>query len=246
MMEALQGLENLSQSQIADNSRKLNEALTRKNSDLRPALQFRVPLTLDTAADQYNPFKVAGPFSGFYVETDGTTDSSTKVKMSLSSRDAANMRNYTVTKFGDSGEFNEPVNEVLLTWDSQPGKILTLIFYLGLSFKPGSSIVQLTGGVALNFGTGMTPDACQSIGAAAVKQILPANSARKKATISVLSGDTLYLSGTSAVKSATGLVAGTTLVGIPTPVGSTYEWENTGAIWGYSDAGCIIAIQEES
>lgn len=235
-----QGIENLSQSQIIDASLKNQAALTRKNSDLRNPLQIRVPVDLSVTQTIDNPYHVAGPFNGFYIET--STDSLANVKLSLSSTDGYNMKNYTTIFQKDSAYSDEPVKDGFLVWDAQPGKMMVLVFYLGISFKPGSYLSAINGAIYENYGNAMTPGAKVAV-LASVTSIDTAQVSAKKRTIQVLDGSGVWISGTNSVTDGTGANPG-----IFVPAGGTYEWLNNGAIYGVGDGGATanVSINTES
>lgn len=229
----------VSQDDIIAASLAQNAALTRKNSDLRPALQLRYPIDLSTARTNDSPLKIGGPFDGFYVENAGTTDSSTQARISYSSNEKGNLDNYTTIAQNDSASFSEPVREIFITNTAQSGKTLMLILYLGVGFKPGSMINTLSGGVTVVTGSGMTANAATLVTTAA-GALFTTNAARKKVTIQVLTGAGIYISGINTLCGASGGATG--LIGIFVPVGGTFEWTNTGACYALVDTGAPSAL----
>lgn len=242
MMEALPGIEKISEAVIGQNALKIQEALTRKNSDLRPALQLRIPIDLTTARNATNPLKVSGPFSGFYVEN-ASTSTGALAKLSLSSPEQGNLANYTQITKNDSAKFTEPVKDIFITNTAQSGSTLTLILYFGVEIKPGSYNADIAGGIST--GSGMTPEGAVSLAAATVKEIWDASISATKVTLTNIGGDTVWISGTNGVKSGTNAVAGDT-VGIPVAAGGIFEWTNSGPIYGISDAGTLLSVNYEA
>lgn len=229
------------QAEIIGEALAKNQAQIRFNSDARPRLQLRIPIALDVASTEQNPFFISNPFNGFYVES--ATDSSTLVKLVLTSPEAQNMKNYTTVKLNDSGSFDQTISKSWLLWDSQPGKIMTLVFYLGVQFKPGSQNSVSSGGLALAYGSGMTPNASVSVTTAATL-LFAASTARKKVTISNLTGAQIYLSGVNTLTG--GSTVGNT-IGVPVPVGGSYEWLNSGACYALTDSGtATVALNTEA
>ena len=231
-----------SQREYIQGSMNKQEALIRKNSDFRPRLIIRVPLDLSTAATQSNAYHVADPFNGFYVES--ATDSSATVKLSCTSNEKHNLDNYTTVSLKDAAEAQEPIRGAFLTWDAQAGKTMTLVFYLGLNFKPGSYVTATGGGVSEYYGTAMSPAAAVSVTSTATL-VSASSSTAKRRTIQNISGVGIYISGASTVVGAVGGAG--TLIGLYIPVGGSYEWLNQDDIYAITDAGtAIVSIQVES
>lgn len=232
------------QGDLIEARRQLQESKIRENSDFRPRMQLRITLgstELTTAATASSPYIIDNPCNGFYVET--ATDSDVAVKLVLTSPEAQNTGNYTTIKKGDAGKFDAVARRVLLLWDAQPGKSITIVFYFGFAFQPGQLTNVISGGVTITDGTGMTPAACVSVTTSATA-LLAASSTRKKATLQNLGGTDLYISGVNTVVATS--VAGDT-TGLKIPPGGTYEWINSGACYGIVPAGTtIVGINTES
>ena len=232
--------------QIIDNSIQRQDALIRKNSDARARLTWRVVIPLDTASTGANPLHISDPFTGYYIEN--ATSTSTAVKVSLTSNEDININNYVTVSQKDSFYSEEPVRGCYLTWAQQTGQTMTIVFFLGPDFRPGSFLTTFAGGVVVTTGASMTPNACVAVATGAATLIAAALSTNKKTTITNLDlANTVWISGTSGVVSGTGaVVAGTTLVGIPIPPGASYEWTNTGAIYGSADNATVnVAVNVE-
>jgi len=135
----------------------------RRSSDLRPRMALRMILPLDIAATatawgSNPPWIVRTPFDGFHVE--GATDASTQVNMSLGDQALGYQTdNYLALKVNDSGKFSIEQKGCLLTWSAQPGKVLTIVFFLGLDFHSGSLINSFTGSVSVVSGSSAVTNA---------------------------------------------------------------------------------------
>lgn len=235
----LDAMSKLTQDSVIQKSLITQEALTRKNSDLRPHVILRIPVALDVAATDQNPYIVEGPFNGFYVET--STDSLTNVQMALVSVDQYNTLNYVTVYQKDSASLNEPISKAILKWPAQAGKSIVFVFFLGLEFKSGSYLSAINGAIYENYGTAMSPGSKVSVGTTATA-IDTAQGSAKRRTIQVLDGAGIYLSGQNTLTGAAG-----SKPGIFVGVGGTYEWTNTGAIFGITDGGTSnISINTES
>lgn len=218
------------------------DAAIRYASDVRPALQRRVTIDLDTASTDQSLYEVGFQANAFYVES--ATDSSTTVSMVMVSVEQAQTLNYTKLKLNDSGIFSQPVNNVYLKWAAQAGKSITIVFYIGVEFRPGSFLLSLTGGVTLTTGSGMTPVAAVTVTNAATA-LLIADTTRKKTTLQVLNGPGIYISGVNTVVGIAG-GAGTT-IGYFIPAGGSFEITGSGAYFGITDAGSsLVGINTES
>ena len=205
------------------------------SSRLRPQSQYRLVLALDTAADDSSSFEWKQPFDGFYVED--ATDSSTEVKMGIIAPESQQVRNYVTLKQNDSAEYNEAISGAFFTWSAQASKTITIVFFMGVKFRPGSLRSFLNGGVTPTFGSGATPQTrVQSTAMAGA--LFTADADRKMMTITNMdTANTVYISGTSAVTGSAG-----TKPGIPIAPGQTYEWQSQAACYAICDAGLTAYV----
>ena len=201
------------------------EGLARLNSDTRPRLQLRVVIPLDVAATSSNPYKIAGIFNGFYVE--GATDTITQVQLGLSSPETHNLANYTNIKINDSCEFDQPIKDIYLMWSAQTGKTITIVFYFGVNFKPGSQLSVTSGGVSITEGSTLTATNF-SVGTTA-SQLLTFDSSRLAVTVQNQGGTPIYIGATS------GVTAGGASGGLLLGAGSTVKFNNTTALWALTE-----------
>lgn len=124
-----------------------SDAQIRRSSDLRPRMNLRLALALDTAATAQNPFVINNPFNGFFVE--GATDATTQVNISLGSADGYATDNPIGLRVNAAAHFDTEVKSAYLTWTAQAGKILTINFFMGIDFRPGSTVQSFTGAVSI-------------------------------------------------------------------------------------------------
>lgn len=229
------------QADIIQQLKSRNAASIWDDSRSRPRKQLRMVIPLDVAATEANPFVISNPFNGFYVVS--ATDANVSVNLSLTSPEKQNITEYTSIKLNDSGTFSEPIRAAYLTWSAQTGKSITIMFYLGIDFRPGSLVSAISGGVVITTGTGMTPVASVSVATTATL-IAAADSTRKKTTIQNLGMQDVFISGTNTVV-GTGAALG--LNGIKLQPGALYEWTNTGAIYGIAvGAASVVSINTET
>lgn len=228
------------QKEVVLNGQIERDAFIRKNSDLRPKLQIRVDLDLSVARTVRNPYVVEGPFDGFFVEATSTIG--TTVKQSITSKDNYNLSEYTTLKINSSGTFKTPVRRAILTWTAQAGKTMTIVYYNECTFRPGSTVSEMSGGVVPTTGDTLTPLAnVQVTGVATL--ISAAGAAKKKRTVQVLQGVTIWL-GDNTVQA--GNAVGTR-GGVRIQVGQAWEYTGTGAIYGITNGGnATVSVLEES
>lgn len=212
-----------------------------RSSEQRPKMALRLVLPLDTAATAENPKLISQPFNGYYVEDAGTT-SGAIVRLAYGGIDKYATDNYTSLGKNDSAYSTEEIKQATLQWEAQAGKTLTLIFFLGVDFRPGSLISQIEGGVSIIEGsaiseaelgpTGNASTVAIAAGAAAAI-FLAADDDRKVATLQT---DAVIQIGGSTVGAATGLTINP----------GQFQIRNTGAIYAYSAAGANITGIVES
>jgi len=207
--------------------------------DLRPRKIAKYVIDLSTARDASSPFEINEAFDAFFVEA--ATDNNTLCSMILTSGFSDATRNPMVLKKNSEAEFSEPTNRALITNAAQSGKTITILLFMGVKYRSGQLLSELTGGVIVTTGTGMTPQTKVSVGVAAT-QIFASDSTRKKATIQNIGGNRIFISGTNTVTLDSG-----TLPGIILDPGDVYEWINTGACYGIADgAACDVSINTET
>lgn len=219
-----------SQQQLIEASLSKNAAAIRRDSEMRPRLQLRIPLELDAARTAQNPFVISAPFTAFYVEE--ATDTNVSIRMSLTSPEGQNISQYTTLRENDSGEFEDPIRAAYLTWPAQVGKTLTLVIYLGVAFRPGSQISVNSGGVSINDGSAVA-NSVVTLAAAAATVLFAADATRKVGSAFNDTGATLYLGGTATVTD-TGATKG-----FPWLPGAPLTWRNTAALYCYNPGGTV-------
>jgi hypothetical protein len=191
---------------------------------------MRLVIALDTASTAQNPFVVNQPFDGVYVET--ATDNLTTVKLSMGSLDTYQTDNYVTLTKNCALKNDFEVKGATLTWSAQAGKTITVVFFLGASFTPGSLISAISGGVNVLEGSTINEALLGSGGASSsvsvtstATQLLPTDSSRIVATLNFSSPVNI---GDSSVTATTGL---------PVPANTPIEFRNTGALYAITAAG---------
>ena len=179
-------------------------------------------LTLTTARTEQNPVEVLFPFQSILVEQ--ATDTNTYIFMKFGSKESGTPSLRLEQR--DGYESDLP-GKAYLHWDAQPGKTITLKFFLLGRFKSGKQTLVNSGGVSINEGSSVTTQAKVTIGAATAAAIAPSDSTRKKTTLQNKTGAILWI-GDSSVTNATG---------IEVPVDGIIYWQNTSALYGYSVLG---------
>ncbi len=200
------------------------------DTDMRPRKQLRVVVPLDTARNEFDPLEINNPFSAYYVET--ATDDNAVVRMSLTSREAQNISQYTEIRRKDAARFSLPIRSAFLTWDAQAGKSMTIIFFLGLEFIPGTINTAITGGVSISDGTTLTSSAAATATTTA-GLIAAADPDRVKLVISNLGSARVFL-GSAAVTTDLG-----GFPGIPLDPGLSYFWISEAACYAVAASGSV-------
>lgn len=206
-----------------------------RSKDLRSKWAFRQVIPLDSQVTAQNPYIIRQPYRGIYVES--TSSSGVSVRFSTGSLDDYNAQNYVFLKQNDSffAEYEETL--ATLTWDSQPGQSISIVLFLEVDFKPGTQLVNFSGGVTES--TGSVVESLKLGSSANVGKIsIPA------ATFTlVVAGDgnrkqmTLYFDGPvwlGDINVAPGVA------GIFFP-GGIYEFKNQGALYASAVSGTVTA-----
>lgn len=179
----LQDLDKISLGSLARAINKQQEAEIRRSSDLRPKLALRVSLELDSARTPSDPLVINQPFNGFYVES--ATDSDVAVKIALGGSDKYSTDNFTTLGRNDAAYSPVELKGASLFWEAQSGKTMVLIFYVGVEYRPGSLVSEITGGVSIVDGDSLSSAklsgavATIACPAGAATQILDADADRK-------------------------------------------------------------------
>jgi len=211
------------------------DAVIRYTGDVRPTPHFRITLDLTTAVSDQNPEVISFPFNGYVVES--ATDDSVSLKLALNSYSKENTSQYKILKNNDSADSDTTFRKGFLMWDAQPGKTVTLVFFLGVKFRPGSLRSVLSGGVSVTTGSGMTPESPVAVTSAATL-LQAANSNRKMLTVGNPrnSGNDMWVSGTTALTDENGAFPGVLL-----EPGDYYEFRGQGALYGITTSGTVNA-----
>lgn len=245
----LSGLTNISIQDRINDINVQNQAETRRSSDLRPRMALRLTIQLDTAATAQNPFIIPNPFNGVYVEaayassTPTVADSTVNVQLGLGGLDKYVTDNYTSLFLNASFKADTTVKQAVLTWSAQAGKVIVLVFYLGIDFRPGSQVsiingsISIIGGSAIATGTlgsGANQNNLSVTNAAAV-QLCAVNASRKSFNFYTTS-DIWVGDSSVAVNRGTKIFAG-----------SQFFYQNTGTLYAIADvATSTVSGSEES
>jgi hypothetical protein len=206
----------------------------KKNIQGREALIKKVYIDLGTARDISNGLKISIPFKSVTVEA--ASDTTAYLNLSLGDNTLAAMNDAKILKSNDSFEFESMVSASFLWWPAQSGKYLTLVFATTGTFKPGSQISQISGGVTIQEGSSFSEALLSSTGAATsvsvtttATQLLKLDTDRKVATL--YTDAPIFLGGSS-------VTAG---VGVPVGPGQ-FQIRNTAAIYAITAAGTATVI----
>lgn len=192
-------------------------------------------LDLGTAVSASNPKVFNFPFK--CVAFIKGTDTSLEVRGVLNSNDSG----FSSVPFkNNSSLYSERMfGGLYLSWAAQPGKSVTICLFLNAKFESGSFVNDGTVTIAPSSGLVVTNPA---VTAATATLLIAANTSRKKVTIQNSSTANIFLGGLTVSNS--GATAGFIL-----SPGSSTEFQNTAAIYGYSTAGSaagLITVVEEA
>ena len=225
-----------SRSQIAADKQQIRAADIRYNSDVRPASVQRITLSADqlgTAVAEGNPLVIPFPFDSFHVEA--ATDQTVEVKLSLGSeRNSRSIQNYKAIKLNDAGVCGSIQTGCALTWSAQSGKTMTIVFFIGFAFNPGSQLSLTAGGVSVSSGSAVT-NAVVTLAAAAATAIFAQDATRKQGTWINDTGITQYAG-------PVGVTATGSTKGLPVLPGATFVWQNTAALYLYNTGAAFDTV----
>lgn len=199
----------------------------------RPFSVQKITLDLSNSRLETDPFKIGFPFKSLYVQT--ATDVYVSLNVKLLTRDTT--QSSFPIRLNDTFTNEDEIAEAYLDWSAQPGKSITLIFFLESEFKSGSQISVTGGGVSIVDGSSIALGTV-TLTATTTTAIAPADPLRKKATIQNKTGADLYV-GDSTVTNA-----GAT-EGVLIPNNGIIYWNNTSALYGYSVGGGKVQRIEE-
>jgi len=197
----------------------------------REALLKKVPIDLTTARSVNNALKIGVPFKSVSVE--GATDSTCKIYLGLGDNTLDALQDAKELKANDSFDFDSFVSSAFVFWDAQAGKSLKLVFATTGSFKPGSQISQISGGLSISEGSAISSAKLGAAGNAATVAldavtaavILPSDTDRKNQRM--YTDAPIWIGDASVAVNARG---------IPIPAG-WFEWPCTSILYAISVAG---------
>lgn len=192
-------------------------------------------IDLSTAKPDSDPKRIGFPFRSIYVAD--ASDVYATLNMRPNSRDT--IQSAIPFKKNDSWSKDLPIAEAYLSWPAQPGKWITILYFVSSEFKSGSQISVTGGGVSLVDGSAVTGPTQVVLPPATATIVAPVSSTRKKASIQNKTGASIYIGGSTVT--ATG-----TTEGIEIPNGAIISWQNTGALYAYSVAGGNVARIDEA
>lgn len=212
---------------ILDIERQNQQASIFEGNTQKPFGIQAVTLTLTTAQDPSNPFKIGFPFRSVYVSS--ATDVFANVNLQPNSNDS--FQSTIPLKQNDAWSRDFPVAQAFLSWSAQSGKTITLLFFLDSEFRPGSQISVSGGGVSINEGSSLTTTRV-NLTAATATSVLSADSTRKVSSIQNNTGADVWFGGSSVSNTGANL-------GYKVPAGGTFVFKNTGTLYAFSVAGGV-------
>lgn len=200
---------------------KFNAQLNLANRNAQSNVK-KIYIDLSVARLDSNPFIISFPFKSFYIQ-DGT-DGIALIEMKLYSRDLG----YDSIKVRrqDSMVFGSAVNACYLSWASQTGKFLELIFAIDIEIKSGSTTTYSASG-----GGSTSTSILATVSVTTSETTIATASSRSKMVIYNEGVETVYLGSTGV----------TTATGIPLASGASYEHASAGVLVGITASGsCTV------
>lgn len=219
---------------ILDSGYQNMEAALFKDKQALPFGIQSVTLSLNTARDIGNPYKILFPHKSFYVVS--ATDVSTTVNYLPTTENS--FQSALPIKQNDVWTSDRLISQGFLTWSAQTGKSITIVFFVESEFKSGSQISVTGGGVSLVDGSALV-QSNPTLSAATITQILTSDTSRKVSFIQNLTGASIWVGG-SAV-SNTGSNRGLEITN-----NAVFEWRATAALYAYSVAGGSLHLSNLS
>lgn len=219
---------------LVDESSRLQNARLLEGSTQRPFNVQTLTLDLATAKLDTSPLKIGFPFRTLFVR--GATDSSVSVQLRIGSRDS--IQSAMPLYQNDVLEFPYPVAEAYLHWSAQAAKTIQLVFLVDGSFRIGSLLSTVAGGVAIIDGSIFTR-AITTLVAETATSVFAASTSRKMGTIQNKTGASLFVGESTVTDSGA-------TEGYEIPTGGTFQWRNAAQLYAYSVAGGRILTVEES
>jgi hypothetical protein len=204
-----------------------------------PSSEVQV-LTLDlsVAQDINNPLQIGTARTIFVAATTGDPNGTAQIQFRPNSR----MQSQAPIPLGKKDSYVGviPWGQGFLHWAAQPGVKVTVLLLTHGAFYSGSQINQITGTMSVSEGTtGPSSSAAVSLTTTVAAQILTADGTRVVTTIENQGQVPIYLGDAN----VTGIAGAKP--GIRLQPGATYDWKNTGALYGALDAanaGVQVAI----
>ena len=199
-------------------------------------------LALDTAQGVAKPFEV-GSFTSLYVQdaTDGNVSVNIKLNSNLVGTSSFQLKRKDT--FDNNGY---PVSRAYLDWSAQSGKTITIILFRHASFKPGTTLTQVSGGSTLSDGSSYARAIVAPVQGAAATALFPADSTAIKRTSFNDSGVDLYVGEAATITDGVAVAANK---GLLWPNGTPLVSQNTAALYVYNPAGnplpALIVLTEK-
>lgn len=237
-------LEKLTPSQVKRDidAREIGEI--QRSSDLRPKIVMKVDLDLGTARDASNPYVVSQPFNGVWMAV--APSNSIQVQMSIGGVDKYNTDN-SILLFRNSSFYSKnEVKQAVLTWAAQTfsgsSARVTLYFFVGVDFRPGSTISELSGSISLNAGNTLATGTLGGAGTAA-SVLVTAGLPTIIAPINLNRGTFNFYTDQAIWVGDNNVAVGR---GIPVAAGQVFKVSNTAAIYATaSGANATVTGFEE-
>lgn len=218
----------------------LQDAKRRRGAQIAEAISQRPntiqSITLDLTSQKLEsaPYSIKFPFKSIYIQD--ASDTLVEVYMKPGNQDS--IQSPIILRRNDSLVFDAPIPNAFFHWDAQANKEINIVFFTDAEFRSGSQISVTGGGVSIIDGSTVSTSVA-TLAVAATTQIVASNSSRKVVSIQNNTGADIWV-GDSAVTNS-----GATL-GYKVLTGATFQWRNTGALYGYSIGGGDLLLLVEA
>ena len=181
-----------------------------------------------------NLYKVGFPFKSLFVKA--STDTTTTVSIQPDTQDS--YQSAVPLVLNDSLDLDSKISGAYLSWQSQPGKSITILFFVSAAFRSGSQLSLSGGGTSISEGSAFTGSQV-TLAAAAATSVAIVNGLRKVLTLQNTSGASIWIGGAAVSNAGVN-------IGIEVVAGANFYWRNSAAFYAYSVGGGLITLLEES
>lgn len=194
-----------------------------------PPIKY-MTLALDEATPAGKPFRLNFGFRSFVVLN--TTDSSVSINMQLGD-ETTNIDAFPI-KNNSSLKLPYPVQKAFLTWDAQPSKTISILFFLRGEFATNQLVSSVAATMTPYVGDAVATQPGAQVDTTAA-ELFAQDTTRKEMVIQNQSGQSIWI-GSSTVTAAGGASPG-----IEIQPGGSFSWQSTAACYAITTGAATAA-----